>query len=134
MVMLPATVLAHAELDTSTPADGATVESPFDGPIVLDFTEALASGSEADLLGPGGAVVATADVDGPGARMTFEFDTPIDPGVYEVRWTGMRSTGTSIAERSSSRWRPPRRRRNRHLSPRRRRRHRPRPLRSRPLR
>jgi copper resistance protein C len=93
VAMLPAVVLAHAELDTSAPADGSTVESSFDGPIVLDFTEALASGSEADLLGPDGAVVATADVDGPGARMTFEFDAPLDPGDYEVRWTGIALDG-----------------------------------------
>jgi methionine-rich copper-binding protein CopC len=93
VAMLPAIVLAHAELETSTPADGAAVESPFDGPIVLDFTEALASGSEADLLGPDGAVVATADVDGPGARMTFKFDAPLDPGDYEVRWTGIALDG-----------------------------------------
>jgi methionine-rich copper-binding protein CopC len=91
--MLPAVAVAHAELETSTPADGTTVESPFDGPIVLDFTEALADGSEADLLGPDGAAVATAAVDGPGAQMTFELDAALDPGVYEVRWTGVALDG-----------------------------------------
>jgi methionine-rich copper-binding protein CopC len=91
--LIPAIVVAHAELETSTPADGATVDSPFDGPIVLDFTEALADGSEADLRGPGGAIVATADVDRPGARMTFEFNAPLDPGDYEVRWTGIALDG-----------------------------------------
>ena len=93
VTMLPAVVVAHAELETSTPADGATVESPFDGPIVLDFTEALADGSEADLLGPDGAAVVAAAVDGPGAQMTFELDAALDPGVYEVRWTGVALDG-----------------------------------------
>jgi methionine-rich copper-binding protein CopC len=91
--MLPTAVVAHAELKTSRPADGASVESPFDGPIVLDFTEALGEGSEADLLGPGGATIATAEVDGLGAQMTFELDAALDPGDYEVRWTGVALDG-----------------------------------------
>jgi methionine-rich copper-binding protein CopC len=93
VAMLPAVVVAHAELETSVPADGATVDSPFDGPIVLDFTEALADGSEADLLGPAGTSVASATVDGPGAQMTFELDAALEPGDYEVRWTGVALDG-----------------------------------------
>ncbi|MEX1169294.1 MAG: copper resistance protein CopC [Chloroflexota bacterium] len=93
VMLLPAVVVAHAELDTSTPAEGATVPSPFEGPIVLDFTEALADGSEADLLGPDGETVASADVDRAGARMTFELDAALDPGEYEVRWTGVALDG-----------------------------------------
>jgi methionine-rich copper-binding protein CopC len=93
VMLLPAVVVAHAELDTSTPADGATVPSPFVGPIVLDFTEALADGSEADLLGPDGATVSSAEVDQAGARMTFEFAAALDPGEYEVRWTGVALDG-----------------------------------------
>ena len=93
VTLSPVTVVAHAELETSTPADGATVDSPFDGPIVLDFSEALADGSEADLLAPGGAAVASAVVDLAGARMTFELGAALDPGVYEVRWTGVALDG-----------------------------------------
>ena len=94
LVMLhPVVVVAHAELATSTPADGATVPSPFEGPIILDFTEALADGSEADLLGPDGATIASAEVDQAGARMTFEFAAALDPGEYEVRWTGVALDG-----------------------------------------
>ena len=93
VMLLPAVVVAHAELDTSTPADGATVPSPFVGPIVLDFTEALADGSEADLLGPAGGAGASAEVDLAGARMTFEFAAALDPGEYEVRWTGVALDG-----------------------------------------
>jgi len=93
VLLLPAAAAAHAELETSTPANGATVPSPFDGPIVLDFTEALADGSEADLLGPDGAAIATAAVDGPEAQMTFELGAPLDPGIHEVRWTGVALDG-----------------------------------------
>ncbi len=90
---VPVAVLGHAELDTSIPAAGSTVESPFDGPIVLTFTEPLSDGSEADLIGPGNATVASADVDEPDATMTFRLTEPLDPGVYEVRWTTLADDG-----------------------------------------
>lgn len=94
MVMaMPAGALAHAELETSSPAAGDVVDSPFEGPIVLDFTEALADGSEADLLGPDGSGIGAATVDGPEARMIFELDGPLDPGEYEIRWTGIAADG-----------------------------------------
>jgi LPXTG-motif cell wall-anchored protein len=90
---LPATVLAHAELEVSTPADGATVPSPFDGPITISFSAALADGSKADLQAADGTVVASATVDGPGAAMTIALDSPLDPGDYEVRWVSVADDG-----------------------------------------
>ena len=90
---MPVAVLGHAELDTSVPAAGSTVESPFDGPIVLTFTEPLSDGSEADLIGPADAKVASADVDEPDATMTFHLTGPLDPGGYEVRWTTVADDG-----------------------------------------
>jgi methionine-rich copper-binding protein CopC len=87
VLWLPAGVGAHAELETSSPADGATVPSPFDGPVTLEFSAALASGSRADLLGSDGAVIASATVDGPGAAMTIEPGGALAPGDYEVKWT-----------------------------------------------
>ena len=51
---VPTTVLGHAELDTSDPAAGSTVDAPFAGPIVMTFTEALAKESGADLVGSAG--------------------------------------------------------------------------------
>jgi methionine-rich copper-binding protein CopC len=53
VLSIPAVVSAHSELEKATPADKATVESPFTGPIVLTFSAALADGSKADLVGPG---------------------------------------------------------------------------------
>lgn len=93
LASLPATALAHAELERSTPADGDTVESPFDGPIVMTFTEGLTSASEAALIGPDGSNMAAASVDGPGARMTIELRAPLDPGEYQVRWTAIAEDG-----------------------------------------
>jgi methionine-rich copper-binding protein CopC len=90
---VPAVVLGHAELDTSTPSAGSTVESPFDGPIVLTFTEPLGDDSEADLIGPDGDQAASAEVDAPDATMTFTLTAPLDPGDYEVRWTTVADDG-----------------------------------------
>ena len=92
-LLVPVGVLAHAELETSRPADGATVESPFVGPILLTFTEAMSTGSEAELRGPTDAIVASATVDGPGATMTFTLEGALDPGEYEVRWTSVADDG-----------------------------------------
>jgi hypothetical protein len=93
IVATPATALGHAELETSSPAAGDVVDSPFEGPIVLNFTEALADGSEADLLGPDGSTIGAAIVDGPEAQMTIELDGPLDPGEYEIQWTGIAADG-----------------------------------------
>jgi methionine-rich copper-binding protein CopC len=94
---VPALALAHAELATSTPADGTTVPATFEGPIVLTFSAALADGSKADLLGPDGAQVASAVVDGPGATMTITLEATLQaslaPGAYEVRWVSVGDDG-----------------------------------------
>jgi methionine-rich copper-binding protein CopC len=92
-LMLPAVVAAHTELETATPAAGSTVPSPFEGPIVLTFSEDLADGSKAELLGPDGDVLANANVDGPAAEMSFELDAALDPGDYEIEWTGVAIDG-----------------------------------------
>lgn len=89
LVAFPAAVAADSHLERSTPADGTTVPSPFDGPIVLEFSEPLAEGSRAVLVGPDGATVATARVDGPDARMTFTPDAALGMGTYTVRWTSI---------------------------------------------
>jgi methionine-rich copper-binding protein CopC len=85
----PSVVAAHAELESSSPADGATVPSPFTGPIGMTFSAALADGSRADLVGPDGTVLASASVDGPGATMTIELDAPLPAGSYEVKWVSV---------------------------------------------
>jgi copper resistance protein C len=76
---------AHAELESSDPADKAEVEAPFSGPITLTFSEALASGSKADLKGPDGATVATATIDGD--KLVFSLLGPLDVGAYTIQWT-----------------------------------------------
>lgn len=89
VLVLPGVAAAHAELETSDPADGTTVLSPFEGPIRLSFSAALATGSKADLLGPDGTTIASAAVDGPGATMTITLDAVLVPGAYEIKWVSV---------------------------------------------
>lgn len=86
-------VAAHAELETASPADGATVAGPFAGPIVLTFSAVLAEGSKADLLDTGGGEIASAVVDRPGAKMTINLETPLGPDGYEVKWVSVGEDG-----------------------------------------
>ena len=89
----PATIAAHAELERSSPSAGDTVEAPFDGPILLEFSEELGDGSRAELQDDGGGAIAEASVDGPGATMEFDLDVPLGPGDYQVAWTGIAVDG-----------------------------------------
>ena len=81
--LTPAFVLAHAELETSTPADGATVEGSPDE-IVLVYSEAVVEGSSLTLRDAASAVVATGGPDPADAtRMTI--DPPeLGPGTYRT--------------------------------------------------
>jgi methionine-rich copper-binding protein CopC len=92
-LMVPATAAAHADLETSTPADAATVPSPFAGPIVLTFSEPLADGSRADLVDADGTPIAAATVDSQGATMTITLVADLGPGEYEVRWVSVAGDG-----------------------------------------
>lgn len=88
---LPMAVLGHAELKTSDPAEGSTVEAPFAGPIVMTFTEAVASESRAELIVGAGKVAATTGVDG--TTITLTPDVALTEGEYEVRWTSVADDG-----------------------------------------
>jgi methionine-rich copper-binding protein CopC len=93
VMLLPPLVAAHSELQTSDPAEGSTVPSPYSGPIVLTFSEHLASGSKADLADPSGATVAKAVVDPNAKTMTLTPTTPLSPGAWEVRWVSVADDG-----------------------------------------
>ena len=93
ILLVPWLAAAHSELVSSDPAQGAVVPSPFSGPIVLTFSEHLANGSKADLVGPGGANVARAVVDATAKTMTFTLPAPFAPGAYEVRWVSIADDG-----------------------------------------
>ena len=96
--LLPAMAVAHADLQTSDPAQGSVVSSPFAGPIVLTFSEPLAEGSKADLIGSDGATVAGAMVDVTAMTMTIALTAPLDPGAYEVRWVSIADDGDVLRQ------------------------------------
>ena len=96
--LLPAMAVAHADLQTSDPAQGSVVPSPFAGPIILTFDEPLAEGSKADLMGSNGATVAGAMVDVTAMTMTITLTAPLDPGAYEVRWVSIADDGDVLRQ------------------------------------
>lgn len=85
---LPASVLAHAELESATPADGTVLTEPPDE-IVLTFTEDLdASKSSLTLHTAGGEQLAAGTIDPADAAAMRIDDLPnLAPGTYEIRWT-----------------------------------------------
>ena len=91
LLMVPAAVLAHAELETSTPAADSMVDGPFTDPIVMTFSEALVGDSGARLQGDAGDVPATFVIDGD--TMTLTPDSPLLEGDYQVQWTSVAADG-----------------------------------------
>jgi methionine-rich copper-binding protein CopC len=88
LLLLPGTVLAHAELDTPTPADGATVEGT---PETVEgtFTQDVRSdGSSLQLRDAAGTLIGEGGVDASDPRrMTIDAVPELAAGAYEVRWT-----------------------------------------------
>jgi methionine-rich copper-binding protein CopC len=84
---MPVVALAHAELESASPPDGAVLGSP-PSEIVLTFTEALdAVKSHMELIGPDGTQVAAGVVD-PANDKSMQIDPPeLAPGAYEIRST-----------------------------------------------
>jgi methionine-rich copper-binding protein CopC len=98
VLLVPALVSAHSELVSSSPASAATVPSPYTGPIVLTFSEHLATGSKADLVDPTGATVASATVDANAMTMTFTLASPLTPGDYQVKWVSIADDGDVLRQ------------------------------------
>ncbi|HET9345031.1 MAG TPA: copper resistance CopC family protein [Candidatus Limnocylindrales bacterium] len=85
--VFPATVLAHAELDTVTPVDGSTVDvAPLE--IVMTFTQDLDPGRSSIVVVTGGTEIASGGEVDPSEprRMTLALPA-LEPGAYEIRWT-----------------------------------------------
>jgi methionine-rich copper-binding protein CopC len=84
---LPLVALAHAELESASPPDGAVLDTP-PTEIVLTFTEALDPvKSHMELFGPDGTQMAAGVVD-PANDKSMRIDPPeLGPGAYEIRST-----------------------------------------------
>jgi copper resistance protein C len=87
--LVPATALGHAELDTVTPTDKATVQaSPTE--IVMTFTEPVdPAKSSIKLVDAGGSVIAEGSaVDTANPKlMRLALTASLAPATYTVRWT-----------------------------------------------
>jgi methionine-rich copper-binding protein CopC len=87
-LFVPATAMAHAELEETSPADGVTVEGT-PSEISATFSEALvADGSVLSLRDPAGDELAEGGLDPDDPARLLIADVPdLAPGEYEVRWT-----------------------------------------------
>lgn len=79
-------VAAHADILTSSPADGTTITGSPDE-IVAVFDEALEANSSMELIGPDGARIATGAVDEADRTRLVIVSPQLSPGEYEVRMT-----------------------------------------------
>jgi methionine-rich copper-binding protein CopC len=97
LLILPATVLADADLDVPTPADGATIEGT---PISIEatFTQALdPEGSTLQLRDAAEDLIAEGGVDADDdLRMVIDPVPELAPGMYVVRWTTLSRDDTHV--------------------------------------
>lgn len=83
----PVAVSAHTDFESSTPADGATVDGPLTV-VVVDFTNpARMVGDGFQLLDPSGQIRTPSSIDPTdGTSFVLAFDPPLSAGTYGVRW------------------------------------------------
>ena len=91
-LLMPALVLAHAELETPTPADKSVVPPPV-SEVSGIYSEAMKStGSSLVVKNTSGATVASGTVDPEDdTRMVATPATPLGTGTYTVEWTSVAS-------------------------------------------
>jgi len=89
---LPPTVLAHAELVASSPAEGEVVTGPLDE-VVLSFDEGLVDGSTFSVLDTSGTTIATGLPD-PADDTRMRAAMPaVGGGRFTVQWTSVAADG-----------------------------------------
>ena len=93
-IAMPGVALAHSELETADPADGAVLtEQPSE--IVLTFSAELRDNSSIKLIDPSGAQIGEAGVD-PEDDTVMRLaigELAMAPGTYEIRWTSVSTDG-----------------------------------------
>ena len=83
-----APVLAHAELDTADPEDGAVLDTP-PTTITLTFTEGLDASKSSFRVVLDGTDVATGTADRNGTKTMQASGLDLAPGDYTIRWTAV---------------------------------------------
>jgi len=94
LLALPAGVVAHSELETANPPDGAMLTAP-PAEIVLTFSATLdPAKSSVTLHDPAGIEVAKGGVDTASDRVMLLIPpSSMAPGTYEIRWTSAATDG-----------------------------------------
>lgn len=93
LAVLSGPVLGHAELISTSPADGDVVEEPLTR-LTADFTEDLADGSAMTLRDAAGVVVAEGGIHPSNERLLLiVLDEPLPSGEYAVEWQALADDG-----------------------------------------
>lgn len=98
LLLVPATVAAHAELDVPTPKDGATVEGT-PNEVFGTFTQRInPDGSSLVLRDSADKVIARGGPDPDDDKRMVIADLPeLAPGTYEVQWTTVSAEDSELA-------------------------------------
>ncbi|MDP2350729.1 MAG: copper resistance protein CopC [Chloroflexota bacterium] len=100
--VVAAPVLAHADLVTADPADGAVL-TVAPTTITLTFSEVLDAAKSSVALISAYGTVATGKVSGDGTVVTLgplvQDGRPLGPGGYEIRWTSVAADGDVLRGR-----------------------------------
>ncbi|MEQ8437253.1 MAG: CopD family protein [Ilumatobacter fluminis] len=83
----PSAAFAHTDFESSTPADGATVEGPLSEITVTFTSSAEPAGEGFELLEPSGEIrqpTSIAPTDG--TTFVLTYDPPLEAGTYGLRW------------------------------------------------
>jgi len=93
LLAAPEAVVAHAELESTSPEAGSTVATP-PATVSATFDDDLVAGkSSIEVLAPGGSTVGTGGVD-PDDPKTLSASVPtLSPGIYDVRWAAATEDG-----------------------------------------
>ena len=93
LAVLSGPVLGHAELISTSPADGDVVEEPLTR-LTAHFTEDLADGSAMTLRDAAGAVVAEGGIHPSNERLLLiVLDEPLPSAEYAVEWQALADDG-----------------------------------------
>ncbi len=105
LFLVPGLALAHAELDTVTPADKSTVVGT-PAEIKMTFTETLdPKKSSIKLVDPSGSIVdaqSSVPSGGDGKEMDLVVNGELQPGAYTLRWISASAVDGDIARGTTS--------------------------------
>jgi methionine-rich copper-binding protein CopC len=91
-LLAPGLVLAHAELVSSDPQDGAVLETPPTS-VTLTFSEGVVGKSSMQLIAPDGSTIGSTGPAADGDTSMSLGGLDLGPGPYTVQWTSVAADG-----------------------------------------